>query len=440
MRKRTQARELAIQALYQIDVQGRDILEDAVSFCRSRASDDEVAQFAAELVSGCQASITEIDKEIASIVENWELPRMAVVDRCILRMAVYELLFRDDIPPKVSVNEAIDLAKKYSTENSGTFVNGILDKVYEGCDGGKSKAGKAGKEDKAETEAPSDAVADYGEADLHVHTICSDGTFTPEEVVVEAARLGIKTIAITDHDTVDAVRPAQAEGAKMGVYVIPGVEVSGYVPPFEIHIIGLFIDIDNKNLIEKFRQIHEERVSRLSEIVERLKTVNVQLDVEEILHLAGGSPPGRMHIAEVLIKHGYCNNFPEVFNRYIGDNCPAYVPKTTLTPRQAIELIHDAGGVSVYAHPGVSGRDDIIRMLVESGLQAIEAYYPSHSPETVARYLEIAKKYDLAVSGGSDFHGQRKPGIPLGKVKVPNEAVHALSQRRKQMSDMVTAI
>ncbi len=440
MRNRTQARELAIQALYQIDVQGRDILADAVSFCRSRAGDDEVAQFAAELVNGCQARITEIDKEIASIVENWELPRMAVVDRCILRMAVYELLFRDDIPPKVSVNEAIDLAKKYSTENSGAFVNGILDKVYAGYDGGRSKAGEAGKEEKAETEASSDAVADYGEADLHVHTICSDGTFTPEEIVVEAARLGIKTIAITDHDTADAVRPAQAEGAKRGVYVIPGVEVSGYVPPFEIHIVGLFIDIDNKNLIEKFRQIHEERVSRLSEIVERLKTVNVKLDVAEILRLAGDSPPGRMHLAEVLIKHGYCNNFPEAFNRYIGDDCPAYVPKTTLTPRQAIELVHDAGGVSVYAHPGVSGRDDIIHMLVESGLQAIEAYYPSHSPEVVARYLKVAKKYDLAVAGGSDFHGRRKPGIPLGKIKVSNEAVHALRQRCKQMSNMVTAI
>lgn len=434
MRKRTQARELAIQALYQIEVQGRDILADAVSFCSSKAGDEEVAQFATELVKGCRAHIKELDEEITSVAENWELPRMAVVDRCILRMAVYELLFRDDIPPKVSVNEAIDLAKKYSTENSGTFVNGILDKVYAGCDAGRSKEGKAG------TEGSSVAVADYGEADLHVHTICSDGTFTPEEVVEEAARLGIKTIAITDHDTVDAVRPAQTEGAKRGVYVIPGVEVSGYVPPFEIHIIGLFLDIDNKDLLEKFSEICAERVSRLSAIVERLETVNVKLDVEEILNLAGNSPPGRMHVAEVLIKRGYCNNIPETFNRYIGDDCPAYVPKTILTPRQAIELIHGAGGVSVYAHPGVSGRDDIIHMLVESGLQAIEVYCPSHSPEAVARYLKVAKKYDLAVAGGSDFHGLRKPNIPLGKIKVSNEAVHALMERCKQRGNMVTAI
>lgn len=431
MRKRTRARELALQAMYQIEVRGQEVLGDAISFCVSRAGDDEVGQFASELVKGCQNRISEIDKEITSVVENWELPRMAVVDRCILRLAVYELLFRDDIPPKVSVNEAIELAKKYSTENSSTFVNGILDKVYTSSDGKKLK------KDNNNVEGP--FIVDYGEADLHIHTICSDGTFYPEEVIKEAARIGLKTVAITDHDTTDGVRPAQLEGEKRGVHVIPGVEVSGYVQPFEIHILGLFIDINDRNLIEKFIQMREERVARVSAIVEKLRGLNVNVETEEILNLAGSSPPGRMHVAEVLTKRGYCRNITEAFGTYIGDDGPAYVPKLSLTPRQAIELIHEAGGVPVYAHPGLGERDHLIPFLVESGLQAIEAYYPSHTPEMVEKYLSVAKEYDLAVAGGSDFHGLRKPHIPLGKVTVSNEMVQALRERCKQRRDVVTA-
>ncbi|MCQ4575360.1 MAG: transcription antitermination factor NusB [Candidatus Brocadiales bacterium] len=431
MRKRTRARELALQALYQIDIRGQDVLDEAVSSCISRAEDDEVAGFAAELVKGCRDRISDIDKEVSSVVENWELPRMAVVDRCILRLAVYELLFRDDIPPKVSVNEAIDLAKKYSTENSGTFVNGILDKVYANHYAKSQKYGKMGPK--------VSLVADYGEADLHVHTICSDGTFSPEEVVEEAVRVGLKTMAITDHDTIDAVRPAQREGLKRNVHIIPGVEVSGYVQPYEIHILGLFIDIDNSNLTEKFVQIIEERVTRISAIVEKLSRVGVNIDKEEVFNLAGNSPPGRMHMAELLVKHGYCKNLAECFARYIGDDGPAYVPKKILTPRQAIELIDEAGGVSVYAHPGLSGKDDIIPLLVDSGLQAIEVYYPSHTPEIVEKYLGITKKYNLIPVGGSDFHGLRKPSVPLGKITVSNETVLALRERCKQPRDVLTA-
>ncbi|MFQ5957440.1 MAG: transcription antitermination factor NusB, partial [Candidatus Brocadiales bacterium] len=384
MRKRTRARELALQALYQIEVRGPDILEDALSFCVSRAGDEEIAQFASELVKGCQSAINEIDKEITSVVENWELPRMATVDRCVLRLAVYELLFRSDIPPKVSVNEAIELAKKFSTENSGTFVNGILDKVY------TSRNSKKLKEDKIRFEEA--LIADYGEADLHIHTICSDGTFTPEEVVEEAARIGLKTVAITDHDTADGVQPAQREGLKRGVHVIPGVELSGYFHPFEMHILGLFIDIEDENLVDMFHRMRNDRVARVSAIVERLKGLGVNIEPEEVLNLAGGSPPGRMHIAEVLAEHGYCNNISEAFFRYIGDQSPAYVSKKTLTPQQAIELIDGAGGVSVYTHPGLTARDDLIPLLVESGLQAIEVYYPSHTPDMVEKYLRVAKK------------------------------------------------
>jgi len=274
---------------------------------------------------------------------------------------------------------------------------------------------------------------------LHVHTICSDGTFYPEEVIKEAARIGLKTVAITDHDTTDGVRPAQLEGEKRDVNVIPGVEVSGYIHPFEIHILGLFIDINDSNLVEKLIQLREERVGRISTIVEKLRGLNVNIETAEILNLAGGSPPGRMHVAEGLVKRRYSSSVTEAFARYISDDGPAYVPKLSLTPQQAIELIHGAGGVSVYAHPGLGERDALIHFLVENGLQAIEVYYPSHTPETVEKYLRIAKEYDLAIAGGSDFHGLRKPNVPLGKVTVSNKMVHALRERCRRRRAVATA-
>ncbi|OHB94522.1 MAG: hypothetical protein A3E19_00300 [Planctomycetes bacterium RIFCSPHIGHO2_12_FULL_52_36] len=271
-----------------------------------------------------------------------------------------------------------------------------------------------------------------GEADLHVHTICSDGTLTPEEVVEEAVKQGLRAVAITDHDCVDAVKAAQRLGASRGVYVIPGIELSGYLDPNEIHILGLFINVNDSHLLRKLEEMKRDRVDRVSAMVERLDGLRVHIDSQEVLDLAGSSPPGRMHVAEVIHKKGYCTDIQEVFNKYLGDGGPAYVPKKTITVQQAIELILSTGGVPVYTHPGLAMRDDLIPYLVEWGIQGLEVYYPTHTPSQVERYLQIARKYNLAVSGGSDFHGQRKPGIPLGKVRVPLSMVVALRERAQK--------
>ena len=465
MRRRTRARELALQALYQIEIQvgggatpDKEILEDALRFCVERAEDQEVAQFAVQLVEGACKTKTQIDEKITSVVENWELPRMATIDRCILRLSVYELLYRKDIPPKVSINEAIELAKKYSTANSGTFVNGILDRVYtrftpgppqpalesasggEGVDTPPIRLRRSQPEPAIESAVGGEAKEDLmesllegsGEADLHVHTICSDGTLTPEEVVEEAVKQGLRAVAITDHDCVDAVKAAQRLGASRGVYVIPGIELSGYLDPNEIHILGLFINVNDSHLLRKLEEMKRDRVARVSAMVERLDGLRVHIDSQEVLDLAGSSPPGRMHVAEVIHKKGYCTDIQEVFNKYLGDGGPAYVPKKTITVQQAIELILSTGGVPVYTHPGLAMRDDLIPYLVEWGIQGLEVYYPTHTPSQVERYLQIARKYNLAVSGGSDFHGQRKPGIPLGKVRVPLSMVVALRERAQK--------
>ncbi|HHT9155878.1 MAG TPA: transcription antitermination factor NusB, partial [Candidatus Tripitaka sp. YC43] len=461
MRRRTRARELALQALYQIEIQvggraapDKEILEDALRFCVERAEDPEVAQFAVQLVEGACKTKTQLDEKITSVVENWELPRMATIDRCILRLSVYELLYRKDIPPKVSINEAIELAKKYSTANSGTFVNGILDRVYtrftpgppqpaldpersegEGVDTPpkNSECGIRNAESALRTLHSAIGMESLlegrGEADLHVHTICSDGTLTPEEVVEEAVKQGLRAVAITDHDCVDAVKAAQRLGASRGIYVIPGIELSGYLHPNEIHILGLFINVNDSNLLRKLEEMKRDRVARVSAMVERLDGLRVHIDSQEVLDLAGSSPPGRMHVAEVVYKRGYCTDIQEVFNKYLGDSGPAYVPKKTITVQQAIELILSTGGVPVYTHPGLAMRDDLIPYLVEWGIQGLEVYYPTHTPSQVERYLQIARKHNLAVSGGSDFHGQRKPGIPLGKVRVPLSMVVALRER-----------
>ena len=180
MRNRTIARELALQALYQLDLRGDDFINEIDSFCKKSTEKHDVYQFALVLVNGCRSHIKEIDETISKVTEHWELRRMAIIDKNILRLGVYELLHRDDIPPKVSINEAIELAKKFSTKNSGTFVNGILDKIYTQVGNGKLKNDACTHMIQDETEI------DYGDSDLHIHTSFSDGTMTPEEVVDEA--------------------------------------------------------------------------------------------------------------------------------------------------------------------------------------------------------------------------------------------------------------
>lgn len=420
MRNRTIARELALQALYQLDLRGDDIIGEIEVFCKENTDKPDIYQFAMLLIQGCRSHLKEIDEKIACVAEHWDMHRMAIIDKNILRLGVYELLYRQDIPPKVSINEAIDLAKKFSTKNSGTFVNGILDKIYT----------QFGNENTVEAPAAVDIQdiqeIDYGNADLHVHTNLSDGTMTPEEVVDEAIRLGVSTISITDHDTVDGVVAAVRYGQNKNLHIITGVELSAYLAPSEIHILGYFIDVNNVSLQKTLKQANEDRRKRVYSIADKLRGLNVPIDPEEIITLAGNASPGRMHIAETILKHGYCKTMAEVFSRYIGDNGPAYVPKKTLTPQQAIELIREASGVAVLAHPGLTLREQVIEDLVKYGLKGIEVYYPSHTPQDVNKYLTIAKKYNLIATGGSDFHGERKADTPIALVTIPGSLVSAL--------------
>ncbi|ODS33818.1 MAG: putative phosphotransferase [Candidatus Scalindua rubra] len=426
MRKRTHSREIALQALYQLEIRGDEVINEIDSFCNKQCKESDVSNFAIKLVKGCIQEKNEIDKKIISTSENWDLHRMPVIDRNILRLACYELLYMNDIPPKVSINEAIDLAKKYSTEKSGLFVNGVLDKVY-------SLYVKTNEEVKKITTSIENRVKLENEkrtgADLHIHTVCSDGTMSPEQVVEEASKLNLRTIAIADHDSVDAVEIAQTICNKRGINIIPAVELSSYYCPADIHILGYFIDIKNSALLGKLSELRFERIERIKKITKKLRSMGVNVEHQEVFDVAEEGSPGRLHVADVLCRKGYCNNIQESFQKYLSDNGPAYVPKVTLTLRDAIELIISSGGIPVFSHPGVTKKDALIPKMVEYGLQGIEVYYPTHLPEVRKRYIQLAKEYDLVITGGSDCHGERKPDIKLGSITIDDGLVDKIRER-----------
>ena len=235
MRKRTHSREIVLQVLYQLELRGNEVLNEIDTFCREQGKDAAISDFAAILAKGCIQKIKVIDKKITQLSEHWDMHRMPVVDRNVLRLACYELFYMDDIPPKVSINEAIDLAKKYSTEKSGLFVNGVLDKVY-----AIHIRNNEGVQEVTANIRDNKSLEERAGADLHIHTKFSDGTMSPEEVVEEASKLNLRTIAITDHDSVDAVEIAQNICNKNGINIIPAIELSSYHRPVDIHLLGYF--------------------------------------------------------------------------------------------------------------------------------------------------------------------------------------------------------
>ncbi|MDI6730960.1 MAG: PHP domain-containing protein [Candidatus Margulisbacteria bacterium] len=259
-------------------------------------------------------------------------------------------------------------------------------------------------------------------ADLHVHTNFSDGTLKPEEIVELAKKVGLKTIAITDHDVVAGVRRGQEKAEEVNVEVVPGIEMTTEAGAAEVHILGYYIDCNNAQLNEILGRIQKGREERIYKICDKLKGLGVDLDPEKVFAEAGHRTPGRPHVARALRSIGAVSNFKEAFVRYIDNKGPAYVPHYKLTPKEAIKIIGQAGGMSVFAHPKISDVDHIIPDLMADGLQGIEAYYPGYSEDEIKRYLTLAGKYGLLVTGGSDFHG---PGsgrdIELGAVAISDE-------------------
>jgi predicted metal-dependent phosphoesterase TrpH len=268
--------------------------------------------------------------------------------------------------------------------------------------------------------------------DLHAHTTASDGTYTPAELVAEAVQRGVRVLAITDHDSVEAVEPALAAAREHPpLEIVPGIEINTDGPGGEVHVLGYFLDHTAPWLRDLLREFREERAARIHRIADRLAALGHPVDADEVFALVQEGSAGRPHVAQVMVRHGYVATVREAFDRFLAAGKPAYVPHRKLVPADACGIIRRAGGLAVMAHPVFNPDPEaMIRGLAAAGLlDGVECHYPEHSPEQTARFLALCRELDLAPTGGSDFHGPRVRAAVLGQPPVPREAWDALRRR-----------
>jgi len=267
-------------------------------------------------------------------------------------------------------------------------------------------------------------------ADLHIHTIESDGALTPVELLLKAKEVGLTTISITDHDSVNAVEEAISFGSEIGIQVIPGVELSVTIENRDVHILAYFFDYKNKPLLEYLDYFRKERYKRAEKIVDRLHSLKIPVPFETVLKKANNGSVGRFHIALALLEHGHVKSYNDAFYKYIGDRGPAFEEKVSLRPEELFSLVNHAGGISFIAHPGKLVNEIVLDSLLKAGVDGIEIIHPSHSPELMNYYRSIASEYFLLESGGSDFHGgQRKDDYAFGTVTIPETMVNTMRNR-----------
>ncbi len=265
--------------------------------------------------------------------------------------------------------------------------------------------------------------------DLHIHTTASDGKYSPSEIVNKAGQLGLKVIAITDHDTVEGI-PAALETSKQypALRVIPGVELSTDVPEGEIHVLGYFIDYKDAEFGESLEAMRISRIGRARKMVEKLDKLGIHLEWKRVQEIAGSGALGRPHIAQAMLEKGYINSLQDAFKYYIGHDGPAYAERDKLTPVEAVELIVKARGLPVLAHPLTAGNvEAIIVELKPAGLIGMEVYYASYSFEDINPLLGLAYKHGLIATGGTDYHGiDDATETTMGDADVPQRAAEQL--------------
>ncbi len=266
--------------------------------------------------------------------------------------------------------------------------------------------------------------------DLHIHSTASDGAYSPSQLVKMALAKGLGAISLTDHDSTEGIDPALQAAQGTPLEVIPGVEISAEVGSQEAHILGYYIDHHYEPLQERLRAIRDFRRHRAWKMIERLKDLGMPLSRKRVAEIAGEGSMGRPHIARAMMEKGYVSSTSEAFVNYIGRNGPAYVSRYKITPLEATQMILEAGGLPVLAHPL-----EVLGLLPElacAGLVGLEAYYGQYSPEQSQDLARWAKKYGLIATGGSDFHG---PGIletpALGEVSIPEDVVPRLQALKR---------
>ncbi len=268
-------------------------------------------------------------------------------------------------------------------------------------------------------------------ADLHLHTNLSDGVLPVDEVVKISLRKGLRCISITDHDNLDSYRLAQKSVENTGLEVISGIEISSVWQGKDIHILGYFCDPTNLALNLELQEAAKGRALRVRSIIKKLNLLGVDISFEKVMTYCKGRILGRPHVAMSLVGEEYVTSFSDAFSKYLGEGCPAFVEKRGLTPGQTIRLIENAGGIAVLAHPYKTSADSLIESLVEWGLKGIETYSPSQKGNAGKRYREIAKRFNLVGTGGSDFHFEGSP-YGINCMKMPYSVVEELRKRREK--------
>jgi predicted metal-dependent phosphoesterase TrpH len=275
--------------------------------------------------------------------------------------------------------------------------------------------------------------------DLHTHSVASDGTFAPAEIAALADEIGLAAVALADHDTVSGVDEFLDAGGRFPeLETVPGVEISADFDNRELHIVGLFVDHRDESLLELLREIRGNRDKRNEELVGKLRALGFEISLDELMAEAGGESIGRPIVAKILVGKGYFSEPQEVFDKCLNRNGPAYCKRILPEPERAIDAIHVAGGLAIWAHPLHRAGSDrsfmrrVLRKTVPMGLDGVEAYYTKFAPEHTRAVLDVAGEFDLPVSGGSDFHGGNQIGVELGtgrgELEVPLEAFARLRE------------
>ncbi len=275
--------------------------------------------------------------------------------------------------------------------------------------------------------------------DLHIHSSCSDGGLAPREIVACAAARKLEAVAITDHDSIDGNAEAEAAGRALGVPVLAGVELSTRWRDLTFHLLGYGLRRRTPRVEERFVFLRESRRRRAPLMIEKLRGLGIDITLEDVAREAGGGLVGRPHFARVLLRRGVAGSHQEVFDRLLARGAPGYVDKARLSPAEACEVIQEADGVAVLAHPGLvekdrpGGLEELLQALVPLGLAGLEVYYSRHTPDQVQRYSALARRHGLLVTGGSDFHrpGEGGPqlGSGFGNLRVPFACFEALRDR-----------
>ena len=274
--------------------------------------------------------------------------------------------------------------------------------------------------------------------DLHTHSTASDGTLAPEGVIEAAKRCGLTALALTDHDTIDGVHAARAEGDRLGVRVIAGVELSAFQDEHEVHLLALHLT-HLEALEKRLSELRASRYTRAQKIVEKLNALGIPLTLDEVLQQSNGGAVGRPHVARALIARGAVHDFRDAFVKYLGNAGSAFVAKEHFSIEDAIAIAHEAGALAIWAHPGDGGRRERLERLIAAGLDGLEIRHPSHSSEDIKRLQALADFFNLVPSGGSDWHGAPDGSRRLGIMNIPAEWLQQQDERVASVASAASA-